>query len=86
MFYSLCGKYHWLLPHPGALNINVYGATPFIPFLNGNTCGIGMIIRNSEGGLVKLSTGILPANSELEYKLNAIHIGLIKVLMATSKR
>lgn len=35
-------------------------------------------MRNSEGELLKLSTGVLPSVSALENKLNAIHFGLIK--------
>ncbi|KAK1361345.1 hypothetical protein POM88_045819 [Heracleum sosnowskyi] len=34
--------------------------------------------RNSEGELLKLSTGVLPTESSLENNLNAIHHGLKK--------
>lgn len=71
-------EYHWLLPQPGVVKVNVHGATPFIPFQNGNTHGMGIILRNAEGELLKLSTGVLPASSSLENKLNAIHQGMIR--------
>ncbi|KAK1372699.1 hypothetical protein POM88_028892 [Heracleum sosnowskyi] len=71
-------EHHWTLPFPGAVKVNVHGATPFIPFLNGNLNGIGLIIRNSEGEFIKLATRILPSNCALENKLNAIHQGLIQ--------
>lgn len=71
-------EHHWLLPPPGVVKVNVHGATQFIPFMNGNEHGIGMIIRNSEGEFLKLSTGVLPTSSSLENKLRAIHHGLIK--------
>lgn len=65
-------------PQPGTVKINVHGATPFIPLFNDNPYGLGMIIHNSEGELLKLSTGVLPAASSLENKLNAILNGLKK--------
>ncbi|KAK1378779.1 hypothetical protein POM88_025523 [Heracleum sosnowskyi] len=43
----------------------------------GNKNGIGMVMRNSEGKFLKLSTGVLPSSSSIENKLNAIHRGLI---------
>lgn len=67
---------HWTLPPPGAVKVNVHGATHFIHYLNGNTSGIGMVMRDSEGELLKLSTGILPSAAPLENKLNAILHGL----------
>lgn len=63
----------------------MHGATSFIPFQNGNTHGLGMIIKNSEGELMKLSTGVLPAASSMENKLNAIHHGMIKAFENNSK-
>lgn len=71
-------EYHWLLPQPGAVKFNVHGATPFITFFSGNNFGLEMVIRNSEGELLKLSTGALPASSDLKDKLNVIHHDLIK--------
>lgn len=71
-------EYHWLLPQPGAVKVNVHGATPFITFFSGNNFGLEMVIRNSEGELLKLSTGALPASSDLKDKLNVIHHDLIK--------
>lgn len=78
-------EYHWTLPPSGSVKINVHGATPFVPFLNGNPHGLGMIIRNSEGELIKLSTGVLPAATALENKLNTILLGLKKGFEAKFK-
>lgn len=74
-----------MLPPSGTVKVNVHGATPFIPFLNGNTSGIGMIIKTAEGELLKLSTGVPPPSSILENKLNALHHGLIKAFEANYK-
>lgn len=86
-FYSFCLNTYHVTDSPwNTINCPLnqvqwrsHGATPFIPFQNGNTHGLGLIIRNSEVELLKLSTGVLPASSPLENKLNAIHQGMIKV-------
>lgn len=49
-----------------------------MPFHNGNVHGLEMIIRNSKGEFLKMSTGVRPAVSSLENKLNAIHHELVK--------
>lgn len=41
---------------------------------------------NSEGELLKLSTGVLPASSLLENKLNAIHHGMVKAFEDNFRR
>lgn len=69
-------QYHWVLPPPHIVKINVHGASPFIPFMNGNTIGLGMVARNSEGELLKLSTGIIPNISPLHNQLWAVLHGL----------
>lgn len=56
-------KFHWTLPRSGIVKINVHGATPFIPFFNDNLHGVGMIIRNNEGELLKLFNGVSPVVS-----------------------
>lgn len=69
-------QYHWTLPPPGVVKVNMHVATPFIPYPHGNTSGIGVVMRDSERELLKLSTGVLPSSSPLENKLNAILHGL----------
>ncbi|KAK1365726.1 hypothetical protein POM88_041287 [Heracleum sosnowskyi] len=78
-------EHFWTLPPLGVVKVNVHGATPFIPFQNGNVNDLGFIIRNSEGELLKLSTRVFPANSTLENKLNAIHQSLIKAFEGNYK-
>lgn len=79
-------EYHWVLPPTGTVKINVHGAIPFIPFHNGNPHSLGMITRNAEGELIKLSTGILPSTKTLENKMNAILQGLKKGFEGKFKR
>lgn len=79
-------EYFWTLTPAGTVKVNVDCATPFIPFFNGNPHGLGMIMRNSEGDLLKLSTGIFPAASALENKLNAMLHGLKKSFEGNYKK
>lgn len=72
-------QYHWLLPPPGTVKVNVHGATPFIPFSNGNTNGIGLIIRNSDGEMLKLSIGVFLNLTSLQNQLWVINRGLTHV-------
>lgn len=74
-----------MLPSSGTVKVNVHGATPFIPFQNGNTHGLGMIMRNSEGDLIKLSSGVLQAASPMRNKLSAIHHGMVKAFESNFK-
>lgn len=46
--------------------------------MNGNTNGLGMIARNSDGELLKLSTGVIPNLTPLQNQLWAILHGLIR--------
>lgn len=71
-------EYHWLLPPQGVVKINVHGATPFIPSMNGNVKSIGMVARNSDEELLKLSLGVILNLSPLDNQLSAIFHGMIR--------
>lgn len=69
------GFYTWKAPLRNQFKINVHVIHTSRP-LNGNTNGVGIIIRDHRGRLVKALTGTMRGLSTLATQLWAIHLGL----------
>lgn len=52
--------FHWILPPPGTLKINVHGTYSTAPMQNGNVSGTSAIYRNHHGTLKHTTVGIIP--------------------------
>lgn len=72
---------HWIPPPIGVLKINVHGESFHAPMPNGNTNGIGVVLRTSAGNLVNCITGTILNLSPLVNQLWAILIGLRKAFV-----
>lgn len=67
----------WQLPPTGWVKINVHGEfRNNVPARFQNRNGIGVVIRDHEGTLLKLSYGTIPINTNLQNSLWAILIGM----------
>lgn len=73
---SMAKLLNWVLPPVGTLKINVHAVFFAEPLANGNTCGIGVVLRTSDGNLVNYITGTIPGLNSLAAQLRAIQIGL----------
>lgn len=67
--------YSWKAPLCNQYKINVHVINTSLQF-NGNSNGVGMIIRDYRGRLVKGLTGTMRGLSPLATQLWAIHLGL----------
>lgn len=76
---------HWITPVPGAVKVNVHGATLPVPAANGNTTGLGSVIRRANGGMSSSISGSIPGLSSVENQLAAIHIGMKRAYEETCK-
>lgn len=67
---------NWVSPPVGTLKVNLHAATFHQPMANGNTVGIGVVLRTSEGNLVNCIAGTIPGLTTLGAQLWAVQIGL----------
>lgn len=67
---------NWIPPPMGTLKVNVHGAAFAHPMPNGNTTGIGVILRTSNGNMVNCIAGVIPGLSPLGAQLWAVQVGL----------
>lgn len=49
----------WLMPHNGRVKINVHGCFFENPLPNGNRSGIGLVVRNGKGKILRMIAGSL---------------------------
>ena len=49
----------WIMPRPGIVNINVHGCFFVNALPNGNVSGIGVVIRNYRGKIIRMLSGSL---------------------------
>ncbi|KAK1395998.1 hypothetical protein POM88_005862 [Heracleum sosnowskyi] len=48
---------HWTIPKPGFCKLNVHGCYTGRSFKNGNKTGVGAVIRDDKGKIVRMLTG-----------------------------
>lgn len=77
---------HWFPPSPGEVKVNVHGATLPALAANGNTTGLGAVIRRANGGMASSISGTIPNLSPVENQLAAIHIGMKRAYEETCKK
>ncbi|KAK1391994.1 hypothetical protein POM88_011050 [Heracleum sosnowskyi] len=67
---------HWTIPKPGFCKLNVHGCYIGRPFKNGNKTGVGAVIRDDKGKIVRMLTGTQPGFSEKRIMCFAMMMGL----------
>lgn len=63
-------------PPVGTLKVNVHAATFHQPMPNGNTTGIGVVLRTSDGNLVNCIAGTIHGLTSLGAQLWSVQVGL----------
>lgn len=79
LFYSkalLAMALNWITPPPRTFKINVHSTSFEAPMPNGNTNGIGVVLRTSNGNLVNRIAVTIPHLTLLDAQLWAIQVGL----------
>lgn len=71
----------WRMPTHGAVKVNVHGFFSDVPLENGNRSGIGVVIRNHRGRLLRLYGGTLGIEERRTNELYAMLQGLIRVYL-----
>lgn len=66
----------WEFPKKGFVKINVHATILQQPLPNGNNSGIGIVIRDDQGKLMKIVTGSIPNLTLRSSKLWAMFAGL----------
>lgn len=66
----------WIPPPEGFVKINIFEAIPDFPLDNGNTNGIGIILRDHNGFLLWGIMGPIHGLSHFQTQLWAIHMGM----------
>lgn len=51
---------NWVPPPNGTLKVNAHEVSFNVPMPNGNTSGIGVVLRTSDGNLVNCVAGTIP--------------------------
>lgn len=73
--------FNWLPPPNGTLKVNVHGVSFGAPMPNGNTSGLGVVLRTSDGNLVNCVVGTIPGLDPLSTNLWDIVIGLRRAFL-----
>ncbi|WOH00621.1 hypothetical protein DCAR_0519990 [Daucus carota subsp. sativus] len=66
----------WDLPPKGFVKVNVFGVFFHNPLSNGNTSGLGIVVRDSEGDILLMVSGSLQIMNERANELWAMLLGL----------
>lgn len=67
---------NWVPPPPGTLKVNVHAASFAHPMPNGNSTGIGVVLRTSDANMMNCIAGTIPGLAPLGAQLWSVQIGL----------
>lgn len=67
---------NWVPPPVGTLKVNVHASAFAHQMPNGNTNGIGVVLRTSDGNLVNCISGTIPGVTPFGAQLWSVQIGL----------
>ena len=76
----------WIAPAHGMVKVNCHGVVLDVPAANGNTSGLGVILRRFNGKLISCAVGSMPRLSPLGNQLWAIFSGMRRAFLGDSRR
>lgn len=88
LFFLLSQMAHllnWVPPPVGILKVNTYAVSFAAPMPNGNTCGMGVVFKTSNGNMVNCIAGTIPGLTPLSAGLWGVQIGLRKAFVEGAK-
>lgn len=72
---------NWVPPQNETQKINVHATSFAAPMPNGNTNGIGVILRTSNGNMTNCIAGTIPHLTPLAAPLWGIQVGFVEALL-----
>lgn len=82
---TLMALLNWIPPPVGTLKVNVHASAFHQPMPNGNTNGIWVVLRTSDGNLVNCIDGTIPGLTPLGAQLWSVQIGLRRTFVEGAK-